>query len=157
VTLQRHALEVDPANWKAWQGLCSAELDLGRLAEAGSACERALELLPTFHDAWNTLGVVYARRGDHARALEHFRRALTLRPGYFLALRNAGAALGNLGRPAEAAPLLAQAAALRPDEPDPWAMLATARAQSGDAAGAREALERLRVIDPARAARLERR
>jgi len=154
VTLQRHALQVNPANWKAWQGLCSAELDLGRLGEAAPACERAVALLPTFHDAWNTLGVVHARRGEHALALQHFRHALELRPGYFLALRNAGAALGNLGRPAEAAPLLAQAAALRPDAPDAWAMLATARAQSGDAAGAREALERLRAIDPARAARI---
>ncbi|MFO0582223.1 MAG: tetratricopeptide repeat protein [Anaeromyxobacter sp.] len=153
-TLHRHALAVDGKNWKAWQGLCAAELDAGGLDEAARHCEEALRLLPTFHDAWNTLGVVRARQGNHAGALRHFERALELRPGWYLALRNAGAALGNLGRPAEAAQRLAEAVAARPDEPDAWAMLATACADSGDLANARAALARLETIDPERAARV---
>ncbi|MFT3913564.1 MAG: tetratricopeptide repeat protein [Anaeromyxobacteraceae bacterium] len=153
-SLQRHALAVDGRNWKAWQGLCSAELDAGGLDEAARSCEEALRLLPTFHDAWNTLGVVRARQGNHAGALRHFERALELRPGWYLALRNAGAALGNLGRPGEAALRLAEAVAERPDEPDAWAMLATACADAGDLVNARAALARLEAIDPERAARV---
>ena len=157
VTLHERALAVTDRNWKAWQGLCDAKLDLGRYDEAIPACRESIRILPTFPEGWQTLGVVYARKGDPEGAIPYFRRALELRPDYFNALLNLGSAMGNLGDYPEAIASFRAALPLRPDNPDVWAYLGLAQFRAGDRPGALKAYESLRRIDPARAEELRRR
>jgi tetratricopeptide (TPR) repeat protein len=157
VTLHQRSLAVTERNWKAWQGLCDALLDLGRLPEAVPACEAAIRILPTFPEAWQTLGVVRARMGDPAAAIPFFRRALQLRPDYFNALHNLGSALGNQGDYAQAAASFQAALRIRPDDAETWSYLALALLRQGDRQGALAALDRLRTLDPGKAEALRRR
>ena len=151
VTLHERALTVTDRNWKAWQGLCDAKLDLGRYDEAVPACLEAIRILPTFPEAWQTLGVVYARKGEPGTAIPYFRRALELRPDYFNALLNLGSAMGNLGDYHQAISYFREALRLRPDHTDAWAYLGLALLRTGERPGASAAYERLRRLDPARA------
>jgi len=151
VTLHQRSLAVTERNWKAWQGLCDALLDLGRLPEAVPACEEAIRILPTFPEAWQTLGVVRARMGDPAAAIPLFRRALELRPDYFNALHNLGSALGNQGEYAQAVAHFQAALRIRPDDAETWSYLGLALLRQGDRQGALAVLERLRSLDPGRA------
>jgi tetratricopeptide (TPR) repeat protein len=157
VTLHERALTVTERNWKAWQGLCSANLDLNRYDEAIPACLEAIQILPTFPEAWQTLGVVYASKGEPGAAIPYFRRALELRPEYFNALLNLGSALGNLGDYPQAVSYFREALRLRPDSADAWAYLGLALLRTGDRPGALDAYERLQQIDPARAESLRNR
>jgi len=156
-TLHERALAVTDRNWKAWQGLCDAKLDLGRYDEAIPACREAIRILPTFPEAWQTLGVVYARKGDPEGAIQYFRRALELRPDYYNAFLNLGSAKGNLGDYPQAIASFRAALRLRPDSPDAWGYLGLALLRTGDRPGALEAYESLRRLDPARAEELRRR
>jgi len=156
-TLHERALAVTDRNWKAWQGLCDAKLDLGRYDEAIPACREAIRILPTFPEAWQTLGVVYARKGDPEGAIPYFRRALELRSDYFNALLNLGSAVGNLGDYPQAIASFRAALRLRPDSADAWGYLGIALLRMGDRPGALEAYETLRRLDPARAEELRRR
>ena len=157
VTLHQRSLAVTERNWKAWQGLCDALLDLGRLPEAVPACEEAIRILPSFPEAWQTLGVVRARMGDPATAIPLFRRALELRPDYFNALHNLGSALGNQGDYAQAAAHFQAALRIRPDDAETWSYLGLALLRQGDRQGALAVFERLRSLDPGRADALRQR
>jgi tetratricopeptide (TPR) repeat protein len=151
LTLHTRSLAVTEANWKAWQGLCDALLDAGRLPDAATACQEAVRILPTFPEAWQTLGVVRARMGDPAAAIPLFVRALELRPDYFNALRNLGSAFANLGEYPVAVHWYREAIRLRPDDAEAWSSLGLALLGQGDRAAAVEAERRLRALDPARA------
>lgn len=151
VTLNERTIAVTDRNWKAWQGLCDAKLELGRYDEAIPACREAIRILPTFPEAWDTLGVVHARKGEPRMAVPYFVRALELRPDYFNATLNLGSAMGNLGDYPMAIGHFHAALRLRPDDPEAWAYLAIALARSGDRRGALEAYGRVRQLDSAKA------
>jgi hypothetical protein len=154
LALNRRSLAVTTRNWKAWHGLCGAELERGRLPEATQACRAAVEALPTFPEGWQTLGVAHARGGEIAQAIACFRRALALRPDHFNALRNLGSAHANLGEYAEAAGYFRRALEVRPRDPEVLGYLARAAWYAGDGTGALGAIEALRAIDPGAAARV---
>lgn len=152
--LHGRSLAVTERNWRAWHGLCGAELERGRLPEAIAACRASVAALPTFPEGWQTLGVAHARGGDVAEAISCFERALALRPDYFRALRNLGSAYANLGRFAEAAAYFRRALEVSPRDPEVLGYLARAAWAAGDREGALGALEALRAIDAAAAERV---
>jgi len=154
VTLHERSVNVTERNWKAWQGLCDAKMEIGRFEQAAAACRESIAILPTFPEAWQTLGVVIARSGDHAAAIEYFQRALELRPDYFNAYKNLGSAAGNLGDFTKAAAYFREALRIRSDDPDAWFLLGIALLKSGDRLGALGAYDRLRQIDGAKAGEL---
>jgi tetratricopeptide (TPR) repeat protein len=155
--LHRRSLAVTERNWKAWHGLCGAELERGRLPEAVGACRAAVEALPTFPEGWQTLGVAHARGGQTAEAIACFLRALALRPDYFRALRNLGSAYANMGEFAEATAYFRRALEVSPRDPEVLRYLVLAAWSAGDRAAALGALEALRALDAGAAAEVAQR
>jgi tetratricopeptide (TPR) repeat protein len=155
-TLHRHALAVTERSWNAWLGLGDALLEQGRLEESISANAEALRILPGLPEARNGVGVAQGRMGRHEEAMQAFREALRLRPTYADAWYNLGTAYGALGQHGQAAACFAEALRLRPDDPRALENLGVASVLLGDRARAQEAVERLRALDAARAARLAR-
>src|SRR5262249_939784 len=135
--------------------LWSSALCLSYLAnevEMGiSLIDRAIHLNPNVAMAWSVSGWLRAYVGEHADAIERFERAIRLSP--FDPLANhfyTGIGLAHLfaGRYDEAASWARRAALENPD----WASTARveiiACALSGRIVEAREALARMRAIDP---------
>jgi len=108
IELFRQALEIEPKNPAAWDGLArdytnqvnsgSRPIDEGyRLAR--EAVERALEIDPDFAPAHSRMGVIaMSYDGDLAAAARHFERALELDPTSTDIIGNAAVLAHNLGR-----------------------------------------------------------
>ncbi|HET7563966.1 MAG TPA: tetratricopeptide repeat protein, partial [Gemmatimonadaceae bacterium] len=128
-------------------------LSKGLLDRAAAEISRALARGADMADGWTLLGDVYARQGLYGEALERYRAARdsngsTPPPR---ALAGETRALLVLGRADEARPA-AEALLAADDSNVEWLLLvATARADSGDAAAAREVLDRARALAPQRA------
>lgn len=152
--LHRRNVAVTERNWKAWHGLCAAELERGRVPQAMEDCRAAVAALPTYPEGWQTLGVAYARGGQTAEAIACFERALALRPDYARALRNLGSAHANMGDYAAATAYFRRALEVTPGDPEVLGDLARAAWYAGDRAGALGALEALRAVDAGAAARV---
>ena len=84
----------------------------------------------------------------------HLEQALASRPDYDSAYTNLGIAYVNLRQPDRAAAAFRSALRHNPRETTAWYRLAVILTRQGDLAGAREAYERLRLLDPAQAAQL---
>jgi tetratricopeptide (TPR) repeat protein len=100
-------------------------------------------------------------RGVRARVMQDwplaenaFRRALTLRPGFPDAWNELGFALRQQGRYMESLAAYDEALRLRPDFPEALEYLGEAYLKLGRLDDARRVLERLRPLDPERAAEL---
>jgi tetratricopeptide (TPR) repeat protein len=81
-------------------------------------------------------------------AIPLYRRVLELDPNDVDAMNDLGLALHYTGRSQEGLELLEKGAGMAPDFQRMWLTLGFVRANSDDAAGAREALTRARDIDP---------
>ena len=79
-----------------------AELTLGRLEDAASACREALRLKPHLVEAHDNLGVVYLQLGQISEAVAHLREALRLSPAFAKAHFHLGWCLELGGERAEA-------------------------------------------------------
>jgi Flp pilus assembly protein TadD len=71
---------MSPGNYDAHYLLGVACMQLGELAEARRALERALAIHPLSVEALHDLGLLSARQGRVAEAAEYFRRALAIDP-----------------------------------------------------------------------------
>lgn len=87
----------------------------GRLAEAGSACERVLAQQPRHPDALHLLGLLAHQAGRHGQALALIGEVLQLAPGHATAHANLGNVLLALGRVSEAIASCRRALALQAD------------------------------------------
>jgi adenylate cyclase len=135
--------------------LWSSGLTLTHLAgehETGAAhIERALLLNPNLAAAWSASGFVRIFLGAPADAIERFERAMRLSPldplAYFAC---AGMGFAHLfaGRSDEAASWARKASHEQPNWASPWRLAAIAYALSDRIVEAREAMTRLREIDP---------
>lgn len=91
---------------------------------------------------------------DWPAAVDAFRRAIALRAAFPEAWNELGHALRKLGRHAESLDAYHEALRLRPEFPEALEYLGEAYVQMGRLEDARRVLERLRGLDPARAAEL---
>ena len=141
----------------AWRDRGRLRHQLGRDRRgAREDLTRAIELAPQDPVLHALLGEVCAALGDGPAAVAALDRAIELAPERANLWRDR--ALVRLARrqPAEAGLDLARAVALDPQDLQAWVGLASAREQTGDAAGARQALERARAVaGPGRQAELE--
>lgn len=118
--------------------LATAEQQLGLAQQALSL---ALAARPDHADALWLQGLLAYDAGAHDEAAERFRAALASQPGHREARQYLALALASSGRFAELLPHAEALVAQRPDHDDGLSLLAWARWETGDAAGAREALE----------------
>jgi TolB-like protein/DNA-binding SARP family transcriptional activator len=114
---------------------------MGRFDEAERAMRRAMELDPLSLIANAALGWVHYYAGDYPRAIAQLDRTLDLNPDFELARMWKGQVYTALGRHDSAVVVLEDASRRAGRTALSLAVLAYARAASGDAAGARRLLE----------------
>jgi tetratricopeptide (TPR) repeat protein len=123
----------------------------GELESGITLVDRAIHLNSNLAMAWNFGGFMRAYLGEHAGAIEHFERALRLSPLDPLAyLIYTGMSEAHLfaGRYDEAVSWARKAALEKPNWMTPERVMAVALALSGRIVEAREALIRMRAIEP---------
>ena len=82
-THARLAIQLNERNSDAWNNLGVSLEETGRVAEAGSAYERALAIRPDDWRAHFNVGILLRKTGRHADAAQSFRRVLDLSPQHF--------------------------------------------------------------------------
>jgi tetratricopeptide (TPR) repeat protein len=102
-----------PEDSRAWFNLAAAQQELGRLADARQAWDRAIELAPTA-EARARRGEVLLDLGEWTAATADFEAILAEQPGAPDAALNLALALVKLGRAAEARSRLLEALADHP-------------------------------------------
>jgi adenylate cyclase len=131
----------------------------GELENGIAHVDRAILLNPNLAFAWSVSGFLRVYRGEHADAIERFERAIRLSPfdlGAHTYYAGMSQALLFAGRFDEAVSLARKAALGNPNGTVPARWEAIACALSGRIVEAREALARMRAIDPdLRLSRLE--
>jgi adenylate cyclase len=139
----------DPtALWSSGQSLARLA---GELESGATHIERALALNPNLAAAWTASGWVRIYLGDPANAVERFGRAMRLSPLDPLAYstyNGMGAGYLFAGRYDEAASWAQKASHEQPNLTAAWRVAAIAYALSDRIVEAREAMARMREIDP---------
>jgi serine/threonine-protein kinase len=109
------ALDLEPTNDLACQGLATAYEKLNRPAEAERTYRRAIELRPHYWAAYNTLGGYYYRIGRYDDALTMFQRVVDLAPDSFRGYSSLGALYFTKDRLDEAAAAFNKSLAIKPN------------------------------------------
>jgi hypothetical protein len=132
-----------PSDHRDWNALAWTYLESGQSERALDAARRAHEANRNNVDYLNTLGVAYGEMGELEHAEASFRKVLKRKPVALDALINLGKTLEKQERFAEAIPLYERALAIDEDYPKLATHLARLYSQRGEAARARQLLERL--------------
>jgi tetratricopeptide (TPR) repeat protein len=143
------ALRLDPASPIVRMRYATTGLmPLGRIVEAVAELERALDLDPLamFPRLW--LEVMLGLNRQYDRAIEQGRLVLEIAPRHFLGHFTIGTVYYEAGMFDEAIAALRKAAELTGGAPLMLGWLGLALADSGDRAGARALMERLRTMPP---------
>ncbi len=135
----------DPA---VWCYLGTAQLSLGKPADAEASYRKALELRPHMAEAWADLGIALAQQGKGADAADALRKAIALRPEYPEARCNLGVILNQLGQPADAVASLQEALRQRPDYAEAYNNLGTVYQSRGRLAEAADCYRKALAILP---------
>jgi tetratricopeptide (TPR) repeat protein/CHAT domain-containing protein len=142
------ALEIDPKNDLAWNGLGATLGDLGRNSEAIAAYDKALEIDPKNDLAWNGLGATLNDFGRYSEAIAAYETALEINPKYHLAWNGLGNALKDLDRYREAIAAFEKALEIDPKYHSAWNGLGNALNALGRYSEAIAAYEKALEIDP---------
>ena len=134
-----HAFNSDSAS--AWVNLATLELALGRETDAERALGAALDREPYLVPAVVNLADLLQRRGNEPAAERTLRDAIARTPDQAALHHALGLSLVRQRRRADAVTELARAASLAPEETRYAYVYAVALHDSGDADGARRALE----------------
>jgi tetratricopeptide (TPR) repeat protein len=110
--------------------------------ETIAVLQRILEIEPNDANASALLGDILYSRNRRLEALQHWRTALAADVKHFLAHRDLGMALLEAGHTDEALGYLTRASELRPDQWSTMRLIAGLNARRGNAAAARQVLER---------------
>jgi putative PEP-CTERM system TPR-repeat lipoprotein len=137
----RRALDSDPAAAEPKLGLAMVALRQGRLDEALGLVEEVLAAHPGDADAWHAKGTVAYARGQRDQAIADYERALATQPDHYGARLARATALMDLRRFAEALPDLRALVDGSRWDPKASYLLAVALDHTGDAAGARKAIQ----------------
>lgn len=136
------ATELLPHYVEAHCNLANVCRDLGRFAEAETACRRVLELDPNRADVYYMLGNLGRVRGDMQAALSAYREAGKRQTAWLELLVNWGDTLREVGYRTEAVELLERTVAMHPDSPLALNNLGLALSDCGDFDRATSILER---------------
>jgi Tfp pilus assembly protein PilF len=157
VSLWHHAAAFAPDCARCLHGLGVALFRGGAAAEAAERLERAVALRPDLVDLQPDLGLALWAVGRPRDALPYLERASARHPLNGEMGRRLGAVLLDAHRPDEARRQFETLLARRPNDAEARLGLVRAYRALGDQAGAERELAALRVLDPARADRAERR
>lgn len=147
-TAYRHALEIDPEEPAALNGLGLLLERQGRWREAVPLFERALRADPSLADAHYNLGVAFNAMGQPDRAVERFKAAIASDPLHTDALHALGALLTDENQLSEAEQLLRRAVSIDPRHAGAWNSLGILYARRSDFRSAIDSFERALAADP---------
>ena len=115
-TAYRHALELDPTDFNAWNNLAGVLFESRRKPKEAVQCmQEALKIEPHNKVGWANLTSMVGRLGRHDKALEFAERALTLDPNFVEAHLHKATAARALGRREIVKEVCAALAAIRPE------------------------------------------
>jgi TolB-like protein/tetratricopeptide (TPR) repeat protein len=143
-------LDQDDAQVLCWSGAGLAFV-VGEIDQGVALVDRALRLNPNLMEAWLSSGLVRLVLGEWEIAIDHFTRAMRLSPfDPMLFAMQGGIASGhfNTDRYYEAAVWAAKSIAENPKNLSAWRIAAASNALSGRLEQARNAIARLRELDP---------
>ena len=96
--LFKEAIEQDPKNIMAWNGLGSCQIGLNRPDAAIESYRQAIKINPDDVAMHNVLGDYYAKLGRHQEAIESFKQVIRINPDYESAYFKLGIIYARLGR-----------------------------------------------------------
>jgi len=99
----RKALEFNPKNSDAYNGIGSVLIRKGQVEEAFSYFNKALEMDPKNKAVYFNLGLAQSEQGNLNEAIRYYDHALAIDPNYTDALCNMGVIFASMGRDDEAA------------------------------------------------------
>lgn len=145
VTLYRKAAEAWPKNAKLQLALGLALANKGEAIEASHHLKNSAEIEPTFQ-AWYSLGLVLANQNIFDRAVDAYRKAIELNPRAFKAWYQLGLVYQARGEFPAASEAFGNSVKYNPNYPEAYLGLGSAAYWSGDPAGARDQVARLRSL-----------
>lgn len=84
------ALDIDPVNYEAYQGLAGAYEDQGLLTEAEWTYKRAINMQPSNWIGYHSLGIFYKNHSRYADATAQFNKEIELNPQNYLGFNALG-------------------------------------------------------------------
>jgi tetratricopeptide (TPR) repeat protein len=108
------ALQLEPANDSASNGLAKAYLSLNQLAKAEAVYKQAIALRPNYWRGYDMLGGFYFNTADYPRAEQMYRIATEKDPQSFRSYSNLAVSLSAQKKEAEAIEALKKSIALHP-------------------------------------------
>ena len=111
----QRALELEPRNSAAVQGMARVYVELGRDADAETAYKQAVRLRPWGWSEYNALASYYLRKKRYADAEAQYHKALELAPDNASVYSNLGMTMIGLDKLAEAGKMFRRSIQLEPD------------------------------------------
>lgn len=145
IEIYRKASEAWPNNAKMHLALGLSMANKGRPLEASHHLKTSAELEPSFQ-AWYSLGLVQASQNILDKAIEAYRKAIDINPRAYKAWYQLGLvhqARGDFNAASEA---FGNSVKFNPNYPEAYLGLASAAYWSGDVAGARDQVSRLKSL-----------
>ena len=128
--LFEQVVDLQPTNADAWLKLAACYYQMGRFADAATACDRVLAFAPDHAGAHGSLATYLTAMHSPSAALAHFEFALRAMPGDLALMRNYALALATSGHRQQAAEMAEKAAAIAQEKGNaPLAADLRARAQ----------------------------
>jgi len=155
LVVYQRAVQLGPRLSKTWNNLGVALDNLSRFEEARKAFRQAIQLKPDDALPWLNLGSNYSSDRMYREALEPFRKGLALEPDNALGWSRLAYCESSVGQWTDAVRDYRIALRLCPVRLDWWTDLYQACLKVQDVPGAESALERLRILDPDLARKLE--
>jgi tetratricopeptide (TPR) repeat protein len=110
----QHAVQLEPANDRAYVNLAGAYQHLNQPDKAEETYKRAINVRPQYWRVYSFLGSFYISQAEYEKAAAMFRRATELDPDNYLPFNNLGAAFLYAGKDEEATQAFEKSIALRP-------------------------------------------
>jgi eukaryotic-like serine/threonine-protein kinase len=110
----QQAVQLEPANDRAYINLAGAYQKLNQPQKAEDTYKRAIAVRPQYWRVYSLLGIFYLSSADYDKASALFRRATDLDPDSYQAFNNLGAALLYAGKDNEAVQAFEKSIAIRP-------------------------------------------
>jgi tetratricopeptide (TPR) repeat protein/predicted Ser/Thr protein kinase len=109
------ALDAEPTNNQAYEGLANTYDRMGRTEEAERTFQKAIQLRPQYWAGYSWLGVFYFGHGRYEEARQMFEQVTKLVPDSYQGYYDLGAVYVQSGHFARAVPLLEHSIAIRPN------------------------------------------
>ena len=109
------ALQIEPDNPLAYDGLGRAYVAMGRMDEAIQNFEKALQIQPELPSTYFNLGNAYIRKGQLDPAIQNWQKAVDIKPTFAMAQNNLANALIAKGQIAQAVEHWKAALAIQPN------------------------------------------